>query len=144
MSEHKGRAWIDGGARGNPGPAGFGVLLETAEGPEEIIGYLGKATNNVAEYTGLLAALSRARARGLDDLEVFSDSELLVRQVNGQYKVKAAHLVPFFLAALKLRREFGRFSLRHVPRNENSHADGLANRAIDARAPLPAWLELPR
>lgn len=138
-----GRAWIDGGARGNPGPAGFGVLLETADGPEEIVGYLGKTTNNVAEYAGLIAALTRAERQGLERLEVFSDSELLVRQINGQYKVKAPHLVPLFLRALKLRRSFPRFALRHVPRGENSHADGLANRAIDSQAPLPEWLELP-
>ena len=138
-----GRAWIDGASRGNPGDAGFGVLFEAEEGEEEILGYLGRTTNNVAEYAGLLAALARGSRAGLDRLTVLSDSELLVRQMEGSYRVKAPHLVPYFLAALKLRRAIPRFSIRHVRRGENSRADGLANRAIDERAPLPAWLTLP-
>lgn len=139
-----GRAWIDGGSRGNPGPAGFGVLFETDGGREEIVGFLGKATNNVAEYAGLIAALTRAKEAGLDRLEICSDSELLVRQLQGRYKVKAPHLIPMFLHALKLRQGFPTFKIRHVPRAENSLADGLANRAIDERSPLPAWLHLPK
>ena len=138
-----GRAWIDGASRGNPGDAGFGVLFEAEGGEEEILGYLGRTTNNVAEYAGLLAALARGSRAGLDRLTVLSDSELLVRQMEGSYRVKAPHLVPYFLAALKLRRSISRFSIRHVRRGENSRADGLANRAIDERAPLPAWLDLP-
>lgn len=138
-----GRAWIDGGSRGNPGPAGFGVLFETDGGREEIVGFLGKTTNNVAEYAGLIAALTRARDAGLQQLEIRSDSELLVRQISGVYKVKAPHLVPLFLQAIKLRQAFPRFKIRHVPREENSLADGLANRAIDERSTLPPWLQLP-
>lgn len=138
-----GRAWIDGGSRGNPGPAGFGVLLETEEGREEILGYLGKTTNNVAEYTGLLAALTRATQMGLEELQISSDSELLVRQMSGRYQVKAPHLVPFYRRALELKRSLKRLTLRHVPRSENSEADGLANQAIDTRARVPEWLVLP-
>jgi ribonuclease HI len=137
------RAWIDGASRGNPGEAGFGVLFESDGGEEEILGYIGRATNNVAEYAGLLAALTRAAEAGLPRLAVVSDSELLVRQMEGAYRVKAPHLVPYFLRALKLRRAIPQFSIRHVRRGENSRADGLANRAIDERSPLPVWLELP-
>ncbi len=136
-------AWIDGASRGNPGHSGFGVLFERDGREEELLGYLGRSTNNVAEYAGLIAALSYARSLGLDKLVVHSDSELLVKQINGTYRVKAPHLMPLFLQALKLRRELPAFALRHVPRGENSRADGLANRAIDERVPLPAWLEMP-
>jgi ribonuclease HI len=138
-----GRAWIDGASRGNPGDAGFGVLLEADGQEEEILGYLGTTTNNVAEYAALLAALTRAAALGLKRVTVNSDSELLVRQMAGAYRVKAGNLRPLFFRALKLRRAIPQLAIRHLPRGENSRADGLANRAIDERAPLPAWLELP-
>lgn len=137
------RAWIDGGSRGNPGDAGFGVFFETETGEEELLGFLGRTTNNVAEYAGLLAALTHASRTGVRKLEVFTDSQLLARQIDGTYRVKAPHLVPLFLHALKLRRKIPRFSIRHVPRGENSRADGLANRAMDERTPAPEWLELP-
>ncbi len=139
------RAWIDGGARGNPGPAGFGVFaeLETAAGVEatEICGFLGDATNNVAEYTGLLAALQWAVGAGVERLDLRSDSELLVKQLAGQYKVKAPHLVPLFARASSLRRRIPQLSIRHVRREENQRADALANRAMDERTPPPDWLE---
>jgi ribonuclease HI len=138
-----GRAWIDGASRGNPGEAGFGVVFETAAGSEEILGFLGRTTNNVAEYMALLAALTQARRLGVERLTLFSDSELLVRQMGGQYRVKAPHLIPIFLKALTLRRAIPQVTVRHVPRGENSRADGLANRAIDERSPVPEWLELP-
>jgi len=136
------RAWIDGASRGNPGEAGFGVLLETNRVPEEIVGYLGKATNNVAEYAALIAVLTLAVERGVKRLVVYSDSQLLVRQVNGAYRVKAPHLVPIFLQALKLRQTIPDFTIEHVARDENKEADRLANQAIDLRAALPSWLEL--
>lgn len=136
------RAWIDGAARGNPGHAGFGVLLEINGSEESIIGYLGRTTNNVAEYSGLIAALSLAVRRGVTRLTVFSDSQLLVRQLLGQYRVKAAHLKPLFLKASQLRRQIPRVEIRHVGREENSHADGLANQAVDERVALPDWLDL--
>ena len=136
------RAWIDGASRGNPGEAGFGVLLETDRVPEEIVGYLGKATNNVAEYAALIAVLKLAADRGVKKLVVYSDSQLLVRQVNGAYRVKAPHLVPIFLQALKLRQTIPDFTIEHVAREENKEADRLANQAIDLQAELPSWLEL--
>lgn len=137
------RAWIDGASRGNPGDSGFGVLFETEAGEEELLGYLGRSTNNVAEYAGLIAALAYARRLGVEKLTVSSDSELLVKQINGVYRVKAPHLQPLFLHALKLRRGLPKFAIRHVRRGENARADGLANRAIDERAPLPEWFALP-
>jgi ribonuclease HI len=136
------RAWIDGASRGNPGEAGFGVLLETDQVSEEISGYLGKATNNVAEYAALIAVLKLAADRGVERLVVYSDSQLLVRQVNGAYRVKAPHLVPIFLQALKLRQTIPEFTIEHVAREENKEADRLANQAIDRRAALPSWLKL--
>lgn len=138
----KATAWIDGASRGNPGEAGFGVLVETDDGTTEICCFLGRTTNNVAEYAGLIAALSWAREHGVDDLTIYSDSQLLVNQLSGAYRVKAAHLIPIFLRAQQLRREVGTVRARHVGREQNSHADGLANRAIDERAPFPDWLEL--
>ncbi len=139
------QAWIDGGARGNPGPAGFGVRFVAADKEQvDICGFLGHATNNVAEYTGALAAMTYALREGVDELQVFSDSQLLVRQVNGQYKVRAKHLRPLFLEIQKLRRKFAKFEIRHVPREENSEADGLANIAIDENTPLPAWFQSAR
>ena len=136
------RAWIDGACRGNPGEAGFGVVVETAGDTAEIGGFLGRTTNNVAEYAGLVAALTYAARQKVRELELFSDSQLLVQQVTGAYRVKAPHLVPIFLKVLELRRAIPRFRIRHVPRAENRRADALANRAIDERLPLPDWLEL--
>lgn len=118
------------------------MLFETPDGQEEILGFLGRTTNNVAEYAGLLAALTWARRRNVDTLILYSDSQLLVRQFSGAYKVKAAHLVPLFLQVLRLRRSVGRVDARHVPRDQNNPADSLANRAIDERVPVPDWLEL--
>lgn len=138
------RAWIDGGARGNPGPAGFGVFaeLETETGVEsaEIFGFLGNATNNVAEYTGLLAALEWALLERVERLDLRSDSLLLVKQLAGQYRVKAPHLVPLFARASSLKRRIPQVSIRHVRREENQRADALANRAMDERTPPPDWL----
>lgn len=135
-------AWVDGASRGNPGEAGFGLLFRHDDHSREVCGFLGTATNNVAEYAGLIAALTLATKEGLKELTVYSDSQLLVRQIQGQYRVKAPHLVPIFLAALKLRQNLARFEIRHVPREENQEADQLANQAVDLRAPLPDWLEI--
>lgn len=141
MTEPAARAWVDGGARGNPGPAGFGVILEHAGGREEIGGFLGRTTNNVAEYAALATLLGRALELGLSRLEVASDSELVVKQLAGAYKVRAAHLQPIFLGVQAMKRRIPHFRLRHVPREENREADRLANRAIDERLPLPACLD---
>lgn len=137
------RVWIDGASRGNPGAAGFGVLIEQGGAREEILGYLGNTTNNIAEYAGLLAALSWAVRSPPGRLVVHSDSELLVKQIRGQYRVKAPHLVPLFTEARRLIRQLPKVELSHVPRGQNSAADGLANRAVDQRSPLPEWLKLP-
>jgi len=139
----KARAWVDGGSRGNPGDAGCGVLLELDGVREEHYLFLGRTTNNVAEYAGLLAALERARAAGATEIEVHSDSELLVKQVTGAYRVRQPHLQRLWLAAQQLARGFARFSFRHVRREGNAEADRLANRAMDtgeSTLPLPKGL----
>ena len=118
------------------------MIIETDGETHEIAGFLGRTTNNVAEYAGLVAALTFAERQGLENLTLFSDSQLLVRQLNGAYKVKAPHLVPIFLKVLKLRRSITRCDIQHLPREQNRQADRLANTAIDQRLPVPDWLEL--
>jgi len=127
-------ARIDGGSRGNPGPAAFGAVMETAEGKviDALSGYLGRATNNVAEYRGLLAALDYATSRHYTRLRVLSDSQLLVRQILGQYKVKNPGLKPLHESARRLIAGLESFTIRHVYREENREADRLANQALDA------------
>ena len=126
-------AFIDGAARGNPGPAGYGVFMKTDRGEIiEICGYLGKATNNVAEYAGLIEALSVAAEEGAREVEIVSDSELLVKQMLGVYRVKHPNLVPMYEQAKAMVRKFARFSIRHTLRAGNKDADRLANRAVDA------------
>jgi len=129
-------AYIDGGARGNPGPAGFGVRIERPDGTvvEEFSESIGTATNNVAEYRGLLAALEWAKAHDERDLHVRSDSLLLVQQMLGNYKVKNAGLQPLYARARLLAVELGNVTFEHVGRAKNAHADRLANVAMDAAA----------
>jgi ribonuclease HI len=129
-------AYIDGGSRGNPGPAGYGVRIESEDGSlvEELHGSLGIATNNVAEYNGLLAALTWAVDRGVNSLEVRSDSELLVKQMLGVYRVKNAGLQPLFQEARLLVHRLGRVRFQHVRREFNKDADRLANLAMDQAA----------
>jgi probable phosphoglycerate mutase len=126
-------AYIDGGARGNPGPAGFGVRIETQQGDlvEEFCEAIGTATNNVAEYRGLIAALEWAKRNGLTRLHVRSDSLLLVQQMRGIYKVKNVGLQPLYAKARLLAHEIGRVTFEHVSRSLNAHADRLANAAMD-------------
>jgi ribonuclease HI len=128
-------AHIDGGARGNPGEAGAGVFFQDRGGAplERIARYLGRATNNTAEYQALLIALARAREAGVRHLRVFSDSELLVNQVNGRYRTKVPHLQRYLQEAIRLMREIGRVDVAHVRREQNVEADALANEAIDGR-----------
>ncbi len=123
----------DGASRGNPGPAGIGVVLEAEGGAGrlEFFEYIGETTNNVAEYRALLRGLSEAEKVAPASLTVKCDSELLVRQLNGQYKVKAGHLRPLFLDAVRRLRAFPAARILHVGREENAAADLLANRAID-------------
>ncbi len=130
------RIHVDGASRGNPGEAGFGVHVSTPDGRTvaELYGHLGRATNNVAEYQGLLHALRWAFARGAGAVEIFSDSELLVRQMAGRYRVKNPGLQPLYREASALMARFQHIRITHVPREENREADALANRALDERA----------
>jgi ribonuclease HI len=126
-------AYIDGGARGNPGPAGYGVVVRDQSGQKlaERSEFLGHGTNNFAEYSGLLAALEYAHQHGHEAVKIVSDSELLVRQMNGQYKVKSPDLRPMYERARQLARQLRWFSIEHARREQNREADRLANEAMD-------------
>lgn len=126
-------AHIDGGARGNPGPAAYGVVVRTAERKllAELARYIGIHTNNFAEYSALIAALEYAQEQKLPGLKVFSDSELLVRQMQGQYRVKDPVLKNLFARANELARGLQYFSIQHVLRSYNREADRLVNEALD-------------
>lgn len=126
-------AYIDGGARGNPGPAGYGVRVENEHGTliNEFSGFLGSATNNVAEYNGLLAALTYAQENGHRSVHIKSDSELLVKQMRGEYRVKNAGLQPLYEKARAIARGLDRVTFEHVRREQNKDADRLANLAMD-------------
>ena len=127
------RAYIDGGARGNPGPAGYGVRIEDMDGNpiEEFHGAIGIATNNVAEYNGLLAALKWAADHGHRDVHIRADSELLVKQMRGEYKIKNSGLQPLAARARLLMMELGKVTFEHVRREQNKEADRLSNIAMD-------------
>ena len=129
-------AYIDGGSRGNPGPAAYGVRIIDADERvvDELHESIGVATNNVAEYEGLLAALRWARDRGERRLHVRSDSQLLVRQMRGEYRVKHPGLQPLHAQARLLVSQFDQVRFEHVPREQNAHADRLANEAMDRAA----------
>ena len=130
------RLFTDGGARGNPGPAAYGYVLEAEDGTVlDARGEpIGVATNNVAEYSALLAGLRRAAELGVDELDVVSDSELMVKQMNGEYRVKNAALRELSLEAARLARTVGAVTYRNVRRAENELADRLVNEALDAAA----------
>jgi ribonuclease HI len=125
---------VDGGARGNPGPAAIGAVVSTPEGEilDEACERIGDATNNVAEYRGLLLGLARARALGATEVEVVNDSELVARQLTGAYKVKHEAMRPLHARARAALEEFERWSVRAVPRAQNARADALVNEALDA------------
>jgi ribonuclease HI len=127
------QANIDGGSRGNPGPASYGVVIRDPRG--EVVArlkkYIGKNTNNVAEYFGLIAALDYAQTHDIRALRVESDSELLVKQIRGHYKVKSAELRPLFERAKKMSLALESFRIDHVYREQNREADALANQALD-------------
>jgi ribonuclease HI len=128
-------ASIDGGSRGNPGPAGYGVRIERQDGTVvELKESLAMATNNVAEYNGLLAALRWAAEAGTPSFHIRSDSELLVRQMKGEYRVKNPGLHPLYEEARALARRIGRVTFEHVRRELNKEADRLANEAMDEAA----------
>jgi ribonuclease HI len=124
---------VDGGARGNPGPAAIGAVLTTPGGEvlERHGERIGKATNNVAEYRALLLGLERARERGAREVELVGDSELVVRQVQGDYKVKDEALKGLYAKVVKALAGFDRWSIRHVRREDNEAADSLVNAALD-------------
>ncbi len=125
---------VDGGSRGNPGPAAAGAVISTPDGEvvDEAMEVIGRATNNVAEYRGLLLGLRRARDLGATEVEVVNDSELVAKQVNGQYKVKHPDMRPLYLDALEALRGFDAWTVRSVPREQNADADALVNQALDA------------
>ena len=128
---------VDGAARGNPGQAGAGMVLQTTDGSIHRFGeYLGEATNNVAEYRALLNGMQKAAQLGIRELLVRSDSELIVKQLNGQYKVKSPHLQDLYFTAIKAISSFDKITFTHVPREENRDADRMANLAIDAKGPV--------
>jgi ribonuclease HI len=124
---------VDGGARGNPGPAAVAAVASTADGDElaERKLYIGVATNNVAEYRAVLLGLQLARDLGAEEVEVINDSELIARQIGGEYKVKHAGLKPLFTEAMRELRSFHKWSVRPVPRRQNARADELVNEALD-------------
>jgi ribonuclease HI len=140
------RANIDGGSRGNPGPASYGVVVRNEK--DEIVAklkkYIGRMTNNVAEYYGLIAALDYAQSSGVRALRIESDSELLVRQMRGHYKVKSPDLRPLFERAKKMAQTFESFRIDHVYREQNSEADALANEALDETSGRPKPLLKPQ
>jgi ribonuclease HI len=129
------RIFSDGAARGNPGPAGAGAVVLDSKGKvlARVGKFLGKQTNNVAEYEGVLLGLARAKELGATEIEVRADSLLLIRQLEGEYQVKNAALKLLHARAKALLRQFDHYDLRHVPREENTLADEMSNRAIDER-----------
>lgn len=129
------RVYSDGAARGNPGLSGAGAVLTTPEGEvvERLGRFLGVQTNNVAEYTALLLGLERARELGASEVDVLADSELMIRQLEGRYQVKAPGLKPLFQKARAMLQGFKTVTLQHIPRAQNADADEMSNRAIDER-----------
>jgi ribonuclease HI len=127
---------VDGGARGNPGPAAAAAVVSAPDGTvlDEATELLGETTNNVAEYRGLLLGLATAKALGADEVEVINDSELVAHQVNGRYRVKHPDMIPLHRAATEALGGFVAWSMRPVPRGENAAADALVNQALDAAA----------
>ena len=125
---------VDGGARGNPGPAAAAAVVSAPDGTvlDEATELLGSTTNNVAEYRGLLLGLARAKALGADEVEVINDSELVAHQVNGRYRVKHPDMIGLHRAATEALGGFVAWSMRPVPRRENAAADALVNQALDA------------
>lgn len=125
--------YSDGGARGNPGPAGIGavILNEDEKVLAEVSEYIGEGTNNQAEYKAIIAGITKARELGATEMECFLDSELVVKQLNREYKVKNKDLASLFVQAHNLVIQIGKVSFAHIPREQNIHADTLVNQAID-------------
>jgi ribonuclease HI len=127
---------VDGGARGNPGPAAIGVVVSDPGGEvlDELAERIGRATNNVAEYRALLRGLERAKALGAEEVEIVNDSELVARQLTGAYKVKHPEMTPLHAEATAALRAFDSWQIKSVPRAQNARADGLVNQALDGSA----------
>lgn len=125
--------YADGGSRGNPGEAAYGIIVQRSGRTMRMGRALGVATNNEAEYHGLLAGLDWAIKENITDLTVFTDSELVVQQVSGKYKVKHPNLKPLFLQALERKKKIKKFKIFHIKREHNSEADALVNEVLDAR-----------
>lgn len=124
--------FTDGAARGNPGPAGIGVVIRNEkEVLLQVADYIGKTTNNIAEYMALIRGLEEAIDMGERSVEVFADSELIVKQISGEYQVKNEGLTPLYYNVKSLIKKFKHFKITHVPREENEHADELSNKGID-------------
>lgn len=121
----------DGGARGNPGPAGIGVVLEIGQDKKVFQKYIGEATNNQAEYQALLLGLAEAKNRGVAEIDCYLDSELVVKQLNNEYKVKNEGLAPLFIKVYNLKQQFKKIKFIHIFREDNKEADKLVNDAID-------------
>ncbi len=133
MKSKKFLLYADGGSRGNPGPAGIGAVILDAKKKKvkELSKYIGETTNNNAEYNALICGLEEIRSLGGDDVVVSLDSELVVKQINGEYRVKNADIKPLFEKAIAALRDFKSFEIRHIDRSKNKDADKLVNKAIN-------------
>ena len=142
MEKEKIIIYCDGGSRGNPGPAAIGVVIETKGGKKEYGKFLGKATNNETEYQAAIFALKKIKhliggeKAEKSEVEIRSDSELLIKQLNGEYKIKEKTLVPFFIEIWNLKQDFGGMKFVALPREENMEADRLVNRELDGKIGL--------
>jgi len=125
--------YVDGASRGNPGPAAVGVVIKDEKGVTtlKMSSSIGRATNNQAEYTALIMALQEAKRLGADQVSINTDSQLMAEQINGNYRVRNAHIRPLFDKAMQLLTAFQHYSIDHIPRDRNSEADALANQALD-------------
>ena len=135
MQEEKFIIYIDGAARGNPGVAGIGIIINDGQGQKirELYKYIGETSNNIAEYTALVYALQEALILGLKDVVIHSDSELLVKQLNGEYRVKNSNLRLYYEQFLHLKTGFNKLVVKQISRDENKKTDKLANQAINSR-----------
>ncbi|TYP54958.1 ribonuclease HI family protein [Thermosediminibacter litoriperuensis] len=125
--------YTDGASRGNPGDAGIGIVMldENGNTLKEVSDYIGQTTNNIAEYTALVTALKEALEMGCEEIDIFSDSELMVKQINGEYQIKNEGIKRLHTQVMGLLKEFKKFSINHIRREQNKRADELANEGID-------------
>ena len=126
----QGKVFVDGGSRGNPGPAGIGGIVQ-GDIPIKVSRFIGNTTNNVAEYTALVETVKEAVSKGYTELDIYADSELMVRQIQGKYKVKNEGLKPLFMEAQKYLQQLKSYTITHIVRELNTDADSLVNEALD-------------